>query len=110
MTTPEVVAAGSAYLRMVGPAYGAIGLGLALYFASQGAGRAVGPLFAGLTRLGLAAVGGLLVTRVWGGGPAAVYAVMAVSLVGYGLAMAAVVLRGPLASAGVKMRSEPARR
>ena len=92
----EVIAAGSAYLRSVGPAYGAIGLGLALYFASQGAGRAVGPLFAGLTRLGLAAVGGLLVTRVWGGGPWAVYAVMAASLVGYGLAMAAVVVRGPL--------------
>ncbi len=92
----EVVAAGSAYLRVVGPAYGAIGLGLALYFASQGAGRAVGPLFAGLTRLGLAAVGGLLVTSVFGGGPTAVYAVMAASLVGYGLAMTAVVLRGPL--------------
>ena len=92
----EVVAAGSGYLRAVGPAYGAIGLGLALYFASQGAGRAVGPLFAGLTRLGLAAVGGVLVTRVWGGGPSAVYAVMAASLLGYGLAMAIVVLRGPL--------------
>jgi putative MATE family efflux protein len=92
----EVVASGSAYLRAVGPAYGAIGLGLALYFASQGAGRAVGPLFAGLTRLGLAAVGGLLVTRVLGGGLGAVFAVMAASLVAYGLAMAVVVLRGPL--------------
>jgi putative MATE family efflux protein len=92
----EVVAAGSGYLRAVGPAYGAIGLGLALYFASQGAGRAVGPLFAGLTRLGLAAAGGVLVTRFLGGGPSAVYAVMAASLLGYGLAMAIVVLRGPL--------------
>jgi putative MATE family efflux protein len=92
----EVVAAGSAYLRAVGPAYGAIGLGLALYFASQGAGRAVGPLLAGLSRLGLAAVGGLLVTRVMGGGLGAVYAVMAASLMAYGLAMAVVVLRGPL--------------
>ena len=92
----EVIAAGSAYLRTVGPAYGAIGLGLALYFASQGAGRAVGPLFAGLTRLALAAAGGLLVTRQFGGGPGAVYAVMAASLLGYGLAMAVVVSRGPL--------------
>jgi putative MATE family efflux protein len=92
----EVVAAGSAYLRAVGPAYGAIGLGLALYFASQGAGRAVGPLFAGLTRLGLAAVGGWLVTRAFGGGLGTVFAVMAASLVAYGLAMAVVVLRGPL--------------
>ncbi len=92
----DVVAAGTAYLRAVGPAYGAIGLGLALYFASQGAGRAVGPLFAGLTRLGMAAGGGLVVTRALGGGLSAVYAVMAASLVAYGLAMAAVVLRGPL--------------
>jgi hypothetical protein len=37
-----------------------------------------------------------LVTRFWGGGPSAVYAVMAASLAGYGLAMAIVVLRGPL--------------
>ena len=38
----------------------------------------------------------LLVTTVLGGGLVAVYAVMAASLVAYGLAMAAVVLRGPL--------------
>ena len=93
---PSVVGAGSAYLRAVGPAYGAIGLGLALYFASQGAGRAVGPLFAGFTRLGIATLGGCVVTGVLGAGIGAVYAVMAASLVGYGLAMAAVVLRGPL--------------
>jgi putative MATE family efflux protein len=93
---PAVILAGSAYLGAVGPAYGAIGLGLALSFASQGAGRGVGPLCAGLTRLGLAAGGGFLVTRTFGGGTRAVYAVMAASLVGYGLAMTAVVLRGPL--------------
>jgi putative MATE family efflux protein len=93
---PEVVVAGSAYLRAVGPAYGGIGLGLALYFASQGAGRAVGPLFAGLTRLTLATIGGIVVISFWGGGTRAIYAVMAASLVGYGLAMAVVVIRGPL--------------
>ena len=96
MTTSRSSRPGSAYLRTVGPAYGAIGLGLALYFASQGAGRAVGPLFAGLTRLGLAAVGGLAGHQSVGRRPGAVYAVMAASLVGYGLAMAAVVVRGPL--------------
>src|SRR5438445_798747 len=41
---PAVVAAGSAYLRVVGPSYGFFGLGLALYFASEGAGRVVGLL------------------------------------------------------------------
>src|SRR3984893_7396064 len=36
---PRVVAAGGSYLRVVAPTYGFFGLGLALYFASQGAGR-----------------------------------------------------------------------
>src|SRR5205085_1941963 len=36
---PDVVAVGSQYLRVVGPSYGFFGLGLALYFASQGAAR-----------------------------------------------------------------------
>src|SRR5207247_1081704 len=40
---PAVLAAGAAYLRVVGPAYGFFGLGLALYFASQGAGRLLWP-------------------------------------------------------------------
>ena len=52
-----MLATGAAYLRIVGPAYGFFGLGLALYFASQGAGRLFWPLFAGLLRL-LIAVGG----------------------------------------------------
>ena len=34
---PRVIETGSAYLRIVGPTYGFLGLGLALYFASQGA-------------------------------------------------------------------------
>ena len=42
---------GAAYLRIVGPAYGFFGLGLSLYFASQGAGRLLWPLLAGLVRL-----------------------------------------------------------
>src|SRR6202021_658489 len=39
------------------PAYGFFGLGLSLYFASQGAGRLFWPLFAGLLRM-LIAIGG----------------------------------------------------
>ena len=53
-----MLATGSAYLRYVGPAYGFFGLGLALYFASQGAGRLFWPLFAGLLRLVIAVGGG----------------------------------------------------
>jgi putative MATE family efflux protein len=90
---PRVVAAGVAYLRTVGPAYAFFGAGLALYFASQGAGRLLWPLLAGLLRLGVAALGGWLVVRA-GGGLEAVYAVMAVALVLFGLTVMAAVHRG----------------
>jgi Na+-driven multidrug efflux pump len=40
---PAMLDAGSHYLRTVGPLYGLFGLGMALYFASQGAGRLAHP-------------------------------------------------------------------
>ena len=51
---------GAAYLRVVGPTYGFFGLGLSLYFASQGAGRLAWPLIGGLLRLVIAVGGGWL--------------------------------------------------
>jgi Na+-driven multidrug efflux pump len=57
---PLVMVEGSRYLRIVGPFYGFFGAGMALYFASQGAGRLGWPLIAGVTRLTLAAAGGSL--------------------------------------------------
>ena len=53
-----MVAAGSAYLRIVGPFYGFFGLGMALYFASQGAGALKWPLLAGVSRMIIAVGGG----------------------------------------------------
>ena len=41
-----MIDAGSRYLHAVGPVYGLFGLGMALYFASQGAGRLLWPLLA----------------------------------------------------------------
>ena len=43
---PTMNAVGVHYLRVVGPFYGFFGMGLALYFASQGAGRLGWPLLA----------------------------------------------------------------
>ena len=63
---PRMLETGAAYLRMVGPAYGFFGLGLSLYFASQGAGRLFWPLFAGLLRLVIAIGGGWLALRLTG--------------------------------------------
>src|SRR5438094_7870294 len=54
---PQVIEAGTTYLRLVGPSFGFFGLGLALYFASQGAGRLFWPLSAGFLRM-LTAIGG----------------------------------------------------
>jgi Na+-driven multidrug efflux pump len=49
------------YLRTVGPAFPFFGLGLTLYFASQGSGKVLGPVLAGSLRLALVAgVGGWL--------------------------------------------------
>src|ERR1700732_3624980 len=45
---PTMLAAGTAYLHSVGPAYGPFRLGFALYFASPGDGRLVWPLPAGV--------------------------------------------------------------
>jgi putative MATE family efflux protein len=81
---PSVLAAGTMYLRIVGPFYGFFGLGLALYFASQGAGRLLWPLVSGFIRLTVAAAGGYLVTRGLGLDLPALFAVMALALVCFG--------------------------
>ncbi len=81
---PSVLAAGTMYLRIVGPFYGFFGLGLALYFASQGAGRLLWPLVSGFIRLTVAAVGGYIVTRWLGLDLPALFAVMALALVCFG--------------------------
>jgi putative MATE family efflux protein len=91
---PAVVAAGSQYLMIVGPAYGFFGAGLALYFASQGAGRLLWPMLAGFARLVIAGGGGWVVVHVLGGGLAALFAVLALALVVYGIIVAAAIKAG----------------
>ena len=65
-TDPHVLATGTTYLRIVGPTYGFFGLALALYFASQGAGRLFWPLSAGFLRMLVAIGGGWLALRATG--------------------------------------------
>ncbi len=91
---PDVVAAGSAYLRVVGPSYGFFGLGLALYFASQGAGRLLWPLVAGFTRLSVAATAGWAVIHWLGGGLSALSVVIALAFVLFGVTLASAVRGG----------------
>jgi Na+-driven multidrug efflux pump len=85
--------AGSRYLRVVGPFYGLFGLGMALYFASQGAGRLAWPLIANLTRLAIAAVGGFLALRL-SGDLTGVFVALAVALAAFGLINAVAVAAG----------------
>jgi putative MATE family efflux protein len=82
---PQVLAAGTRYLRIVGPCYGFFGAGLALYFASQGAGRLLWPLLSGAARLAIAAAGGFIATRWLGAGLPGLFAAMAGALVAMGL-------------------------
>ncbi len=86
-------AAGAHYLRIVGPAYGFFGMGLALYFASQGAGRLLWPLVAGLLRL-VIAIGGGWVALSLTGSLSWLFAALAFALVAYGLTIAGAVGRG----------------
>jgi len=88
---PDIVAAGSTYLRVVGPSYGFFGLGLALYFASQGAGHLLWPLVAGFMRLTLAVIGGWMAIHWFGGGLAALSAAMAFAFVVFGVTLASAV-------------------
>ena len=93
-TDPQVYAAGATYLRIVGPTYGFFGLGLALYFASQGAGRLAWPLTAGFARLGIAAAGGWLGGYGLGWGLPGIFAAMAIALIVFGTTTAAAVRLG----------------
>lgn len=76
-----VQAAGSEYLRLVGGCYGFFGVGLALFFASQGAGRLGWALAASAARLLVVAIGGWFTVHVLAGPPTALYVVIALSLV-----------------------------
>ena len=78
-----VIEIGSLYMRIVAPLYPLFGAGLALYFASQGAGQVLMPVLAGTARLVLVVAGGALVMQL--GGPlAALFAVVALGLTVYG--------------------------
>jgi putative MATE family efflux protein len=90
---PTMLAVGAQYLRVVGPFYGFFGGGLALYFASQGAGRLGWALIAALTRLVIATAGGALALH-FSGTIAGVFAALGVALAVFGLMNAAAVWAG----------------
>ena len=92
-TDPTMLDAGSRYLHAVGPFYGLFGLGMALYFASQGTGRLLWPLLANLARLAIAAGGGWLALR-WSGDLSYVFLAQGAALAAFGLINAGAVAGG----------------
>ena len=97
---PRMLKVGAAYLRAVGPAYGFFGLGLSLYFASQGAGRLLWPLLSGLCRM-VIAVGGGGLALYFTGSLQWLFGFLALALVVYGLMLTVAV------KSGVWFRAKP---
>jgi MATE family, multidrug efflux pump len=91
---PDVLAAATSYLHWVGPTYGFLGLGLALYFSSQGVGRMLWPVSIGLVRLSVAVLGGWALVHWLGAGLQGVFAMLALAMVLFGGLIAAAVRGG----------------
>jgi putative MATE family efflux protein len=89
-TDPAVRAAANLYLRWAGPGFAFVGLGLSLYFASQGSGSVSAPVLAGTVRLLVIALGGWWVAAgnapMWG-----LFALVGASMAAFGLSVAAAV-------------------
>jgi Na+-driven multidrug efflux pump len=88
-----MLAVGARYLQVVGPFYGFFGVGLSLYFASQGAGRLGWPLIAALIRVSVAAGGGMLAIHL-GGGVTGLFVALGLALALFGGINAAAIAAG----------------
>jgi MATE family, multidrug efflux pump len=85
-----VRAAANLYLRWAGWAFTFLGLGLSLYFASQGSGHVLPPVLAGTIRLWVILAGGLWLAA--SAAPAwALFALVGGSMAAFGLCVAAAV-------------------
>ncbi|MGZ5811736.1 MAG: MATE family efflux transporter [Xanthobacteraceae bacterium] len=81
---PVVIATGTLYLHIVAPFYVCFGVGMMLYFASQGADRVTLPFLAGTARFILAGGIGWVATARFGIDQAQLFAIVAGSYLLYG--------------------------
>ena len=86
---PATLASARSYIQVVGPCFAFQGLGLSLYFASQGAGRMAWPVLATILRMVLAVGGALLLAFVFGLGLQGIYIAAGAGMVAYGVMIAA---------------------
>lgn len=89
----EIIRAGSSYLRIVGPIYAFYGLGMALYFATQGLGSVLAIVAANGIRLVVSACGGLMAVFWLGAGPVGFFVAIAAGFFVYGGLTACVLFR-----------------
>jgi Na+-driven multidrug efflux pump len=89
-----VFAAGESYMRIVGPFYVFQGIGLSLYFASQGAGNVTWPVIATIFRFVTAVGGATAAVLVFGGGLEQVFYFAAGGMLIYGIMTAVPIARG----------------
>jgi Na+-driven multidrug efflux pump len=80
---PAIIAFGSAYLNIVGPCYGFFGVGLVLFFASQGSGKLGWVLIGSSTRLGFVAVAGWVAVHWLKTEPSAMFVIVAIGFTLY---------------------------
>ena len=80
----EIIGLGVSYLRTVGPFYGFYGLGMALYFATQGLGRPVVTVAANGLRLVVSACAALFAVYVLKAGPLGAFIGIALGFAVYG--------------------------
>jgi putative MATE family efflux protein len=92
---PQVIAASVAYITHVAPFYCLFGLGLALYFASQGAGRMTVPFMAGIARLVVTTTAGWFAVEKLGLGLDGVFTAIALGIAAYGCLIAGPLLVAP---------------
>jgi putative MATE family efflux protein len=84
---PGVISAAYSYFAWAGPAFGFFGMGVCLYFASQGAAKVGGPVLAGTARLLLVGAGGWWLASI--NAPAwTLFALVSAAMVVFGLSTA----------------------
>ena len=91
---PAVHASAKSYIQIVGPFFFFHGLGLSLYFASQGAGAMLWPVWATVLRVVVAALGAYALAFTFGFGLAGIYAAAAAAMLTYAVVIAAAISAG----------------
>ncbi len=88
---PAVLETAFSYLHIVGPFYVFLGIGIALYFASQGARRMFFPMLAGTARFLIAVCGGFVIVYFFDGKAGSLFTFISMGMLALGAGAAAAV-------------------